>query len=581
MPRPAFGPHTGPVPGAHPPDWPPDPSGYSPEYPSPYSSGWQSDTWETYGSGMPAAPPTPPGTGYAPETPGMPNTTGEHVTAWPGQEPVTRNVARLTPYPVPGCPRPDPKLAEHKIVSIGTASALAGRRRAGWRAPRLQLPRQRLAKILLLPVVLGAIATVALWAVGISPTRVHGLSDLFVEGGRITGLLGAYLLLLQVALMARIPWLERRIGSDWLTRAHRWLGSYLIALLVAHAVLLIVGLALLDGISIPAEAVVVIGSYPYVLMATVGLGLMIVIAASSAQKWRSRLSYETWHFAHLYAYLAMALAFVHQIVVGADFVRLPLAKYAWTGAHITVAACVIAYRVILPVALYRRHRFHVHDVVMETNDVMSIYVGGYALHWLDARAGQFFRWRFLTPYTWYQAHPFSLSAQPTERMLRLTVKVVGDHTRMLKRLRPGTPVVAEGPYGALTDAQRTQRRVLLLAGGIGITPVRALLEGLDAAPGDITVVYRGDARGAGVFARELEALAIDRGAQVHYLLGSRARCCRQHDPMSARRLSEVVPGLQQRDVYLCGSPGMIGAAGQALREAGVPARRIHAEHFEL
>jgi predicted ferric reductase len=422
---------------------------------------------------------------------------------------------------------------------------------------------------------------VGLWAEGVSFDRLRTASDLLVAGGRVTGLLGGYLLLVQVALMARIPWLERRIGSDWLTNWHRVVGSFLVSLLVLHALLLISGYAMVDRMGFLDEAVQVVSNYPGVLMATVALGLLVAIGASSARRARAALNYETWHFVHLYAYLAVLLGFSHQIASGADFIRQPAAQVVWAGAHVLVAVCVIAFRVVQPVSLSWRHKLRVHEVVAEGDGVLSVYVTGYGLDLMGAQAGQFFRWRFMTPYTWWQAHPFSLSAAPTKRMLRLTIKMVGDHTKMLRRLRPGTPVIAEGPYGALTGVQRKNRRVLLLAGGIGITPIRALLEGLPAAPGDITVLFRGDESGATVFAQEMETLARGRGALVHYLLGPRARCCPQHDPLSPERITELVPDVRQRDAYICGSPGMMDAARRSLRRAGVPFGQIHAERFDM
>ena len=109
---------------------------------------------------------------------------------------------------------------------------------------------------------------------------------------------------------------------------------------------------------------------------------------------------------------------------------------------------------------------------------------------LRAEAGQFFKWRFLTRELWWAANPYSLSAAPRRDLLRITVKITGDHSQALLRLKPGVRVVAEGPYGAFTAARRTRRRVLLLAGGVGITPLRSLLETLQGRPGDIDLIYR-------------------------------------------------------------------------------------------
>jgi predicted ferric reductase len=437
-----------------------------------------------------------------------------------------------------------------------------------------------LAVLLVAPVLVGAAAAIGMWWHDSPPAQIHTISDALVAGGRVTGLLGAYLLLLEVGLVARVPWLERHIGSDWLARAHRWLGSYLLALLVAHAMLVVAGLALLDRVSVVNESVTVVLTYPDVAMATVGLALLVAVGTLSARAVRRRVRYEVWHFTHLYAYLAGGLAFAHQLAVGADFKQYA-ARIGWTLAHLLVAACVLRFRVWRPAALAVRHRLRVHEVVRESDQVVSIYVTGRGLERLGAEAGQFFRWRFLCGGLWWQAHPFSLSAAPTPAMLRLTVKIVGDHTRALQRLRPGVRVIAEGPYGAVTGAQRTRRRVMLIAGGIGITPMRALLEALPAGPGDLTLVFRGDPRGARVFAQELEGLARRRRALVHYVLGPSAKCCPRHDPLSAQRLRELVPDVAHRDAYLCGPPGMMASAQRALRQAGVPRRRIHAERFDM
>jgi predicted ferric reductase len=448
-----------------------------------------------------------------------------------------------------------------------------------WRRPPLRQPRYVLAALLAAPAVAGGIAVLWLWWLGTGGLGVRGIADRLIVGGRITGLLGGYLLLIEVALMARIPWLERRIGSDWLVRVHRWLGTYLITTLVAHAGLLIGGLTLLDRVPVGVEASTVVLTYPDVLMATVALALLILVGALSARALRRRLTYETWHFAHLYAYLAVTLAFAHQIVIGTDL-QYRSARIAWSGVHVLVAACVVWFRMWRPLKLTLRHRLRVHRVVRETDDIVSIYVTGRRLDLLRAEAGQFFRWRFLTRRVWVQAHPFSLSAAPNPRMLRMTVKAVGDHTRALQHLRPGVRVIAEGPYGALTGVLRTRRRVLLIGAGIGITPMRALLEAMPGGPGDIALLFRGASSEGVVFQRELEELAARRQAIVHLILGPRVTCCSRHDALSAKRLRTLVPDIARRDVYLCGPPGVLEATRESLRDAGVPRRRIHIERFD-
>ena len=155
----------------------------------------------------------------------------------------------------------------------------------------------------------------------------------------------------------------------------------------------------------------------------------------------------------------------------------------------------------------------------EAPGVISVYIGGTRLDELDAEPGQFFRWRFLTRSLWWSSHPFSLSAAPGSDVLRITVKNLGDHSQALARLQPGTRVFAEGPYGAFTPAD-SDRGVLLLAGGVGITPLRAIFATL---PGQVTLIYRASSERDIVFRDELDAIAAARGATVHYLVGSRRR----------------------------------------------------------
>jgi len=274
----------------------------------------------------------------------------------------------------------------------------------------------------------------------------------------------------------------------------------------------------------------------------------------------------------------VALAFSHQFSTGADFVTNRPARLLWAAMYIAVAALLFWFRMVRPVAQGLRHRMRVVEVRRESSDTVSVWLTGRHLEELGAEPGQFFRWRFLARGMWWAANPYSLSAPPRPDLLRITVKAAGDHSRALAAVRPGTPVLAEGPFGAFTAARRRQRNVLLLAGGVGITPLRALFESLPGGPGEVTLVYRARNAGEVVFRDELEWIAGHRGARVHFLLGRRGRG-RRADPLNPVALDRLVPGLRGHDVYVCGPPGMTHQARRALRQAGVPRRQIHHESF--
>jgi ferredoxin-NADP reductase/DMSO/TMAO reductase YedYZ heme-binding membrane subunit len=429
----------------------------------------------------------------------------------------------------------------------------AGRRLTGWDAGVL--------------VAANAVAVIGLWWRQGGVGEVHDLAGALTSASRLTGLLGALLALVMLLLLARVPVLDG-LPLDRVAAWHRRTGAGCLALLVAHTLLVTAGYALQDRVGLGREAGELLGDYSGVLIATVGLGLLVALTLTSGRAVRRRIGHRAWHAVHVTAYAAVALAFSHQLATGHEFARQPVARAYWWALYACVAAAIVHVRVVRPVARSLRHRLEVRAVVQEAPGVVSVEVGGRALERLRVRSGQFLYWRFLAPGLWWQARPYSLSRAPDGRTLRITVR---DRTGRLAALRPGTRVIAEGPAGGLTGAARRRAGVAMIAGGVGIAPIRALLEDL---PGeDIAVVYR--AGGEVLFRSELDALARRRGAALHYVLGDRAG----DGALSAERLRALVPDIAERDVFVCGPPGLTAATRASLRGAGVPRRQIVSEGF--
>ncbi|WP_330337215.1 ferredoxin reductase family protein [Streptomyces sp. NBC_00557] len=398
-------------------------------------------------------------------------------------------------------------------------------------------------------------------------------SNTLIVLGRLCGLYGALLMAFQLLLVARLPWLDRRIGMDRLTAWHRWTGFGLLWTLLTHAVFIVFGYAQASSMDPVNQLVNLAETVEGVLRAIVALGLIVMVGAVSARWARRRLAYETWHFLHLYTYVAVVLAFTHQVAAGTTFTSSPLARAYWYALWGAALAAVLAGRVALPLWRNLRHRLRVAAVVPESDDVVSVYVTGRDLDRLPARAGQFFLWRFLSRDRWWQANPFSLSAAPDGRTLRLTAKAAGDGSASLRYLRVGTRVFAEGPYGAFTALHRTRPESVLIAGGVGVTPIRALLEELQ---GHAVVIYRVSTDRDAVLYDELRDLALTKGAELHLVTGPVLP-----DRLAPSELSRLVPDIADRDVFLCGPPGMMAAVLRSLAELGVPKRQIHFERFSL
>jgi predicted ferric reductase len=390
----------------------------------------------------------------------------------------------------------------------------------------------------------------------------------------VAGMLAGYGVLVLMTLMSRWPLLERGIGGDRLARWHATTGRAVITLVLVHAWAAVVGWAQSRGESVPLALWHVLGM-PWLISATLGTVAMVAVAVVSVRAARRRLRYETWHAVHLWTYVAIALSFVHQLA-GPDLTGHRWLQVIWALMYAHAFGLVLRHRVLDPFRQAARHRLRVSAVVREAPGVVSIVISGHRVDELRAEAGQFFRWRFLTPDTWLTAHPFSLSEPPRPDRLRLTVKELGDGSRLLQHIEVGTWVVAEGPYGAMTAARRTRRNVLLIAGGVGITPMRALFESIPATGGDdrdLLLLYRARRREDVVFRTELDQIAARRRARVVYLLGD------NRDHLSTASLTRLVPDLASRDVYLCGPPGMAAAVRSSVLAAGLPASHLHEERF--
>ena len=401
-----------------------------------------------------------------------------------------------------------------------------------------------------------------------------GPGGLATAVGALLAMAGTYLTLVLLMMISRLPWLEQALGHDKMVSWHRKLAPYSLVLIAAHVAFTVLGYAQRSGVDVWSRFIGLMTTYAWMLPAVVAFVLMISLGVSSYRRVRSKMKYETWATAHLYFYLAVILSFGHQIESGTMLANNPLLKNIWIAFYVLVAIGIAYGRFLQPLRFSTKHRLRVSDVVEETPGTVSVYLSGRKLDEVRAQGGQFFQWRFLTRNWWWQAHPYSLSAAPNGEWLRITVKALGDQSRSLAtELKVGTRVFAEGPYGVFTAENRKTNRVVAFAAGVGVTPIRALLEELPKHA-DTTVIYRVVSADNAPLAEEMQIIAAQRGWTTHVLAGDPS----EH-PLTLEHMRQFAPALSQSDIYVCGPAGFTAGVEALAATAGVPSERIHHEAF--
>lgn len=416
----------------------------------------------------------------------------------------------------------------------------------------------------------------------------EGVTDLQSSLGaiqRLSALVATDLLLIQTLLVSRVPWLEKIYGHDRATMTHKRLGKPILYLVIVHFVGVVWSYAIADSKNVFDELVSMIVTIPDLLWATIAFVLMILVVVTSIKITRSRISYEAWYIVHLFAYGSVMLAIPHQINMGTDIAGKPLAEIFWISAYLFVGLNILWFRLLSPIVLSLVHGLKVTAAVAESSEATSVYITGRKLKSYRAKSGQFFILRIVTAGQWWRAHPFSLSAAPTDNQLRFTIGNRGDDTELIQNIKPGTRVILEGPYGVFTEDRRVQDNVVLIAAGIGAPPIRAIAETIAAGPGEVSIIYRVRNTSDAALAEELTEIAVRRGFNLHILEGSRRfenswlPNGTEADQTDDEKLVQICPKIAKSDVYVCGPSAFTRAVEKSLTLAGTPKSQIHSEEF--
>ena len=437
--------------------------------------------------------------------------------------------------------------------------------------------RRRLAEHAGPVVVASLIATVAAAGLAtIGPTDWAEVVGVFDVLGRLCGIVGLLALLLAGTLSARLPRFDAFFGGlTRLWRSHHLLGGLSLLLLMAHPLLL----ALASAAGDPAAALELLfpGLRDWALWSGWLALLLMMLFLAPSFRFFGRPEYARWKRLHRLAGPAIVLALLHSAQYGRTLPE-PLQTLLWGLLGLLALAALVWHFGLSK--RFGRYRYAVARVIMVANNVVELVLEPAGKRRLHFEAGQFV---YLTPFDRTLAaghgeeHPYTLSSSPLDPQLRIAIKDLGDASKAIQTIRPGSPVTIEGPYGLLFPPDVSPRQ-LWIAGGIGITPFLARSRHLPRLGDevDVCLVYCVQDEARARFLDELRQIAAELpGFRLipHYFY--------RQGPLDASFLAEQVPGLPDRSLFLCGPEPLDRLARRLAVAAGIARRDIHSEEFEL
>jgi len=399
---------------------------------------------------------------------------------------------------------------------------------------------------------------------------ISGTSNghLLIAFGRLAGLLSEFLILIQLLLISRFTFIERQYGFDKLISIHKKIGFFLGIFLISHPLLLSIGYSLSGNTGFIGQFVNFITKWNGIFGATFAFINIIFVAIISIKKYRAKISYEVWYFLHLPLYIAVAIAFEHQINTGD--MSAGGAMYYWFLINLVTIGILIIYRFLKPIYLFSKHTFKIDKVIQENEYVYSIYITGKNMNQYKFQAGQYTNLIFFQKKMIFH-HPFSFSDAYNGKYLRFTIKASGDFTSKIDKLKTGTRVWIDGPFGAFTLSKLVNNKIVFIAGGIGITPILSMIKSMQNVKNAV-LLYSNKSESDINFWHEITRSQIE----SHYFNTSLGTSNR----ISIEKIVEICPDYKNRDFYICGPKLMTHSLVKNLKIAGISSKQIHFEKFD-
>ncbi len=421
--------------------------------------------------------------------------------------------------------------------------------------------------------VLIAFTPILLWLIA-KPMPWDSLKNISENLGKLAGLAGMALFAWAVILSARFKIYNRMFhGLDNTYKAHHNIGSWAFILLLIHPVLITFRYFL----SSPASAYEFIKpslASPFRAVGSIALFGMVVCFVFTMY---ISIKHEKFVLVQRILGFILFIGAIHAVFVGnSDLGFTPIGIVTlqiYLGVLIGLAAFVYIYRSIFH-GNFAKYDIYKLDKIKKINDNYELILTpqGEPMKYLP---GQFAFIKLEADGILGQSHPFSMSSDPAGKELIFGIKVLGDYTRALEDVQPGTLVKVDGPYGTFSNKIVKNKRQVWIAGGIGITPFMAMAKALDSSQ-DVDLYYSAKNHKEAIYMEELSRLSkTKKNLRIIPFMED------EKGFVNAELIFEMSKELDDANFMICGPMMMMKSLRSQLRDKGVANKNINTEEFNF
>jgi predicted ferric reductase len=399
-----------------------------------------------------------------------------------------------------------------------------------------------------------------------SSGEVLSLSWLIVS--QYISLIGLTLLGASFLLSGRFMFMEKLLGGlDRAYKSHHIVSGVAFVLLLHHPLFLLI--EALPNLTLAWKYVFIsnILPYNYGVMALYAMALMLILTILV------NLPYSLWKKTHELMGVSLLFSSLHILTVTSDVSRyMPLR--IWVVAVLIVSVWAVIYKrflysIIGPVYLYRV------SSVKRTGDILDV--------WLKPKTKRLFYHPAQFVFAEFvkfgkENHPFSIASNDVDGSVRLVIKILGDHTLLLRDIKVDDSVRLWGPYGAFFQATAGECDLVWIAGGVGISPFLGLLDRQVAHNSSRKVVLyycygRSEER---AFGDEIVS-KMSRSSNLKLV-----ECCSaDRGRITVDAFQQELGELTNKKFMLCGPVPMMESLTEQLHQKGVASKNIIYEDFNL